>query len=107
MFHLSVSWEPDAVPELLVPRAESLPAPGAPPTCSTMGERQESFRRREPAARPGGGPASHSGHTQGCITYIQTSSDVRLSYNFLRGPFILYFKNILGSSHKIFTDKQY
>ena len=87
MFHLSVSWEPDAVPELLVPRAESLPAPGAPPTCSTMGERQDSFLRREPAARPGGGPASHSGHTQGCITYIQTSSDVRLSYNFLRGPF--------------------
>ena len=62
--HLSVSWEPDAVPELLVPRAESLPAPGAPPTCSTMGERQDSFLRREPAARPGGGPASHSGHTK-------------------------------------------
>ena len=32
-----------------------------------------------------------------------------ISYNFLKGPFygLLYVKDILGLSYKIFTDKQY
>ena len=50
--HLSVSWE--AVPELLVPRAESLP-----PTCSTIGDRQLNFRPPTPLMlRPATTPPS-------------------------------------------------
>ena len=64
---LSVSWEPETVPELLSPRALSLPPAltseeltsmmGVPEVTSTIGERQLSFLRRP---RPGAGPPSAS-----------------------------------------------